>query len=83
MNDRTKLARMYLKGIATKSEFVSLLNILRLSSDERLVLEEIYLRNKMLSSIADSHGYSQQNVKRLHKSALEKVSDYVYDSTRK
>lgn len=83
MNDRTKLAKMYLQGIATKSEFMSLLNILKISSEERYLLEEVYLNNKPLGYVADKLGYSLQTIKRMHKFSLEKVSDFVYDSTRK
>lgn len=82
MNDRTKLAKSYMKGIATKQEFKDLIGKLLLSDSEVYVLTEIYLHNKQLSIIADDLGYSVQTVKRIHRDVLTTVSNYIYDTTR-
>lgn len=82
MNERTKLAKSYMKGIATKKEFNDLLNKLLLSDTEITVLTEVYLHNRQLDIIANNLGYSIQTVKRIHRDALLTVSNYIYDHTR-
>lgn len=79
----TCLARSYLKSIATKSEFDSLLEKLLLTDNEINVLRGVYTKHKNLNIVADNLGYSVQNIKVIHKSALMKIGNYIVSSLPK
>lgn len=81
MDERTKLARSYIKGITTKDEFNSLLDKLFINDVERKVIEDIYVKGSNVNLIADELGYSAPTVKAIHKRVLIKVSNYIYRHT--
>lgn len=78
MNERTKMARAYLKGITTKADFKALLDKLFITELERKVVESIYLDGKSVEVTASNLGYSPQSIKLAHRRVLFKVSDYLY-----
>lgn len=82
MNDRTKLAKSYIRGIATKKEFYKLLDELILSELERKVLIDFYINKRSLDIIASEAEYSVPTIKKVHRDALETISNYIYDSMR-
>lgn len=81
MDERTKLARSYIKGITTKEEFNSLLDKLFISDVEREVIEDLYVKGSNMGLIADKLGYSAPTVKAIHKRVLIKISSYIYQHT--
>lgn len=78
MDERTKLARAYIKGITTKDEFVALLDKLFITDLERSVIEKIYMEGKSCELIASELGYSTPTIKAVHRRVLIKVSNYIY-----
>lgn len=80
MDDRTKMARAYIKGLSTKEEFNALLDKLFISDVERKVLVMFYMEGKNTDFIASELGYSTPSIKNIHKRVLIKVSNYVYSN---
>lgn len=80
MDNMTRLAKSYIKSLATKEDLIKLLDKLLLSDNEYKVLRLIYLDNKNINFVADSLGYSIQNVKIIHRNALLKVFSYIHSS---
>lgn len=78
MDDRTKMARSYLRGITTKAEFNSLLDTLFISELEKKVVTMIYVGGHDTEYIACKIGYSTPTVKAIHKRVLQKVSNFIY-----
>lgn len=78
MNDRTKMAMSYLRGITTKAEFNSLLNTLFISDLEKKVVTMIYVGGHDTEYIACEIGYFTPIVKAIHKRVLQKVSNFIY-----
>lgn len=78
MDDRTKMARSYLRGITTKAEFNSLLDVLFISDLEKEVVTMIYENGYDTEIIASKIGYSAPTVKAIHKRVLMKVSNFIY-----
>ena len=79
MDENTKMARAYLKGLTTKAEFNAIVDRLFISETEKVILIGIYAENKSMSLLADELGYSMQTVKNLHRKILCKVSHLVYN----
>lgn len=77
MNILSRLAKAYLKSIPTKDDFNNLIERLILTDNEKEVLRRVYLNNENLGIIADDMGYSIQNIKKIHSSALVKIGGLV------
>lgn len=77
MDDMMRLAKSYLRGIATKAEFMALLEELMISDIERDILIGVYLDHHNLDLIASSHDFSLPSIKKYHRSALIKVNNYI------
>lgn len=80
MDNATKMARAYLRGITTKKEFDAIVDKLFITDDERRVLIDIYAKCKPISVIADELGYSEHTIKNIHKRVLVKVSTLIYSN---
>lgn len=77
MDAMTTLAKAYIKSLSAKEELLNLLEQLLLTENEYKVLKEVYHDNNSLGFVADELGFSLQNVKIIHKSALLKVANFV------
>lgn len=63
MNDKNKTTRQRLKDIKTKREFLDLLDEVKLTDEERLIAEMVFLKGQSYGFIADTLGYSERTVK--------------------
>lgn len=77
MEERTKVAKAYIRGIAKKSDFIALLDDLFITDTERQVAELVYLRGRSMECVASDMQYSVQTIKAIHKRFLLKVSTYI------
>lgn len=77
MDAMMTLAKAYIKSLSAKEELLNLLDQLLLTENELKVLRAVYYDHNSLGFIADELGYSLQNVKIIHRSALLKVANFV------
>lgn len=73
MSDHIK-TRNKLKSIPRVSTFMELLNSCTLSEEDKEIIKLHYVKNKSLSYIADTLGYSESAIKKKHKKILSKIS---------
>lgn len=77
MDNRTKSARQYLTDIPEKKCYLELMDKAKLTPTERIVCDMKYLEGQNLCFIGDTLGFSEDWTKRIHKTALKKLSQII------
>lgn len=70
-------AKHKIKAIASKQEFVKLLDDALLDDTERKILQLVYAEHKTLGYAADVLGYSYSMIKIKHRCAVQKIEQII------
>ena len=77
MDSKTKATRKYLTELPEKKCYLDLMNRAKLTPTERIVCDMKYLEGQNLCFIGDTLGFSEDWTKRIHHSALKKLSQII------
>lgn len=77
MDPKTKATRKYLTEIPEKKCYLELMDKAKLTPTERTVCDMKYLQEKDFCFIGDSLGFSEDWTKRIHRAALQKLSQII------
>lgn len=77
MDCKTKATRKFLNDIPEKQIYLDLMERAKLTPTERIVCDMKYLEGQNLCFIGDTLGFSEDWTKRIHHSALKKLSQII------
>ena len=77
MDSKTKATRKYLTELPEKKCYFELMDKAKLTPIERTVCDMKYLQGQNLCFIGDSLGFSEDWTKRIHRAALQKLSQII------
>lgn len=68
-----KQARDYLEETTTASNFWDIVNEIRISSEEREILDDRFIKFKSITKIADEHNCSEERINKIIAKTYDKV----------